>query len=295
MHNPTRREWLGFPAAALAAPAILGAPDRKITVAAHAWVYAAQLPGYDFFPVLPQAFEDLKYAGFDAIELMERALRHPDAVEHIGELSQEHELPVIGTSYEGPMFDRSKHSQIFDDASLVIERVAKLGGRTLGTSVGDAGRKKTEDELDAQAELVKRLRAVAQQRGIVLNLHNHIYEVKDNEYDLRGTLARIPDAKLGPDLDWLTGAGVNPADFIRRYGPRIVYMHIRDRRADGVWTEAVGEGAIDYAAVRKALDAIHYQGDAAVELAHPPGFQLTRPLRESWKISREYVRRVLGF
>ena len=96
--------------------------------------------------------------------------------------------------------------------------------------MGDAGRKKTEDELDAQAELVRRLRTVAQKHGVVLNLHNHIYEVKDNEYDLRGTLARIPDAKLGPDLDWLTGAGVNPADFIRRYSGRIVYMHIRIAR-----------------------------------------------------------------
>ncbi len=66
-------------------------------------VYAAPLPGYDFTPVLPQIFEDLKYAGVDAVELMERALRHADSVEKIGELSRKHELPVIGTSYEGPM------------------------------------------------------------------------------------------------------------------------------------------------------------------------------------------------
>ena len=37
------------------------------------------------------------------------------------------------------MWDRGKHAQIFHDASVIIERVAKLGGRTLGTSVGDAG------------------------------------------------------------------------------------------------------------------------------------------------------------
>jgi sugar phosphate isomerase/epimerase len=294
MKRITRRECLAL-GGTLAAASLAATKPRKVTVAAHAWVYAAPLPGYDFTPVLPQIFDDLKYAGVDAVELMERALRHADSVEKIGELSRKHELPVIGTSYEGPMYDRSKHSQVFDDASLVIERVAKLGGRTLGTSVGDAGRKKTENELDAQAELVRRLRTVAQKHGVVLNLHNHIYEVKDNEYDLRGTLARIPDAKLGPDLDWLTGAGENPADFIRRYSSRIVYMHIRDRKANGEWSEAVGEGVIDYAAVRKALDAIPYQGDVAIELAHPKGFQLTRPLRESWKMSREYVRRVLGY
>jgi sugar phosphate isomerase/epimerase len=226
---------------------------------------------------------------------MERALRHPDSVERIGNLSRKYKLPIIGTSYEGPMWNRQLHPAILDDASLVIERVAKLGGRTLGTSVGDAGRKKTEAELDAQAELVRQLRSIAARHSVALNLHNHIYEVKDGEYDLKGTLARIPNVKLGPDLDWLTGAGENPVDFLHRYADRIVYLHLRDRKADGTWSEAMGEGAIDYPAIGRALKEINFSGDVAIELAHPRDFQLTRPLRESWKMSREYVRKTLGF
>jgi sugar phosphate isomerase/epimerase len=273
----------------------MGVPSRKPVVAAHPWVYAAPLPGYDFTPVLEQIFQDLSWAGFDALELMERVLRHDDAVERIGALSQKYKLPIIGTSYDGPMWDRSKHAQILDDAGVVIERLAKLGGRTMGTSVGDARHKKTDAELDAQGELVKKLQAEAARHKVVLNLHNHIYEVKDGEHDLRGTLARVPDVKLGPDLDWLTGAGVDPVDFIRRYRDRLVYLHIRDRRKDGVWTEAVGEGAIDYTAIGKLLHEIGYSGDMAIELAHPRDFKLTRPLRESWKISREYVRESMGY
>jgi sugar phosphate isomerase/epimerase len=270
-------------------------PRNKVTVAAHAWVYAAPLAGYDYTPVLDQIFADISYAKIDALELMERALRHAEAVDRIGSLSMKYKLPIIGTSYEAPMFNREKHSEILDDASLVIERVAKLGGRTLGTSVGDAGRKKTEAELDAQAELVKRLREVCRKHKVVLNLHNHIYEVKDGEYDLKGTLARISDAKLGPDLDWLTGAGVDPVDFIRRYRDRLVYAHLRDRKPSGEWVEAMGEGDIDYREIGRTLHDINFSGDLAIELAHPKGFQLTRPLRESWKISREYVRRVMGY
>ena len=296
MRSINRRECLGLIAGAAARNCLAAGGARKPVVAAHAWVYAAPLPGYDFTPVLPQIFADLSYAGVEALELMERALRHPDAVDRIGELSTKYKLPIMGTSYDGgPMWDRQKHASLFDDAALVVERAGKLGGRTLGISVGDAGRRKTEAELDAQADCLRKLRTVAQQHGLVLNLHNHIYEVRDGEYDLKGTLARIPDVKLGPDLDWLTGAGVNPADFIRRHGSRIVYMHLRDRKADGVWSEALGEGIIDYHAVRKALAEVKFQGDVAIELAHPTGFQLTRPLRESWKISREYVRKVLGF
>jgi sugar phosphate isomerase/epimerase len=266
-----------------------------VVVGAHGWVYAAPLPGYDFTPVIEQIFADLSYAGIEAFELMERALRHQDAVERIGALSQKYKLPILGTSYDGPMWDRARHSETLEDASLVIERLAKLGGRTLGTSVGNPQRKKTEEELDAQAELLRKLTEVCRRHGVVLNLHNHIYEVADGEYDLKGTLKRLPDAKLGPDLDWLTGAGIDPVDFIRRHGRRIVFAHLRDRGKDGVWTEAMGEGAIDYAAAGKALREAGFAGDLAIELAHPRGFKPTRPLRESWKISREYVRKVMGY
>ena len=129
----------------------------------------------------------------------------------------------------------------------------------------------------------------------MLNLHNHTYEVQDGEHDLNGTLARIPDVKLGPDLNWLLRAGVDPVDFIRRHAERIVFLHLRDQKADGRWPEAMGEGDMDYVAIGRALREIGFSGDAVVELAHEADFELTRPLRESLKISREFVRETLGY
>jgi len=112
---------------------------------------------------------------------------------------------------------------------------------------------------------------------------------------LKGTLARIPDVKLGPDLNWLVRGGVDPVDFIRTYGKQMVFMHIRDQKADGTWSEAVGEGNMNYPAIGRALHAIPFRGDAVIELAHEKGFQPTRPLREDWKISRDFVRSTLGY
>jgi len=48
--------------------------------------------------------------------------------------------------------------------------------------------KKTEDEFDNQAELLKKIVALGEKKGIVPNLHNHTTEVENNMYDLRGTL-----------------------------------------------------------------------------------------------------------
>ncbi len=282
--------------AALGTAALSRAAGRKPVVAAHVWVYAAPLERHDVYPILDGIFADMKWAGIEAVELMHTAFGHADAVERIGEASRKHKLPVIGTSYEAKMFDRSQHAAILENAEMVIGKLAKVGGRTLGASIGDPGpHKKTPEELDAQAEMVKKISAICDRHKVVLNLHNHIYEVRDGEYDLKGTLARVPSAKLGPDLDWLKGAGVDPAAFIREYGPRIVFAHLRDRKADGVWPEAMGEGVTDFPAIARAFRDTGFEGDVAIELAHPAGFKITRPLRESLKMSREFVRKTFGW
>ena len=271
------------------------AGKKKVVVGGHLWVYAATQPGYDPFPVLETVFADLSYGGIEAVELMETALRHADAVDRIGELSQKYKLPVLGTSFEGDMWNRDAHAAILEDAERVVARLAKLAGRTFGTSVGRTPNPKTPEQLDAQAEMLRKITALCTAHGIVLNLHNHTYEVENNEHDLKGTLARVPEAKLGPDLNWLLRAGVDPVDFIRRYGVRIIFLHLRDQRADGKWSEALGEGNMDYTAIGRELKKVNFSGDAVIELAHERDFKLTRPLRESWKMSREYVRKTLGY
>jgi sugar phosphate isomerase/epimerase len=268
---------------------------KKVLVAANCWVYAATMPNHDFTPKLDEIFSDLKYGGIDAFELMDIAMRDPNAVENIGALSHKYSLPILGTSYGAAMWDRTKHSAILEDAELVITRLEKLGGRTFGTSVGQTRTPKTEEQLDAQAELLRKIIALGKAHGVVLNLHNHTYEVANDLHDLKGTLARIPDVKLGPDLNWLLRGGVDPVSFINTYGKQMVFMHIRDQNAEGKWTEAVGEGSMDYVGIAKALHAIPFQGDTAIELAYERGFEPARPMRENWKISREFVRKTLGY
>ncbi|MGA2658842.1 MAG: sugar phosphate isomerase/epimerase family protein [Verrucomicrobiota bacterium] len=299
----TRRHFLasaGASAISLAVlnPKLVGAAEanrgtsarKQVAVGGHPWVYTANQPNYDITPVLPTIFGDMSYAGLDGTELMHTALRPKDAVERIGELSRKHHLPVIGMSFAGTMWDRAQHQAVLEDAELIIPRLAKLGGRTLGTSVGPAPKRKTEQQLDDQADLLRKLIALCQRHGVVLNLHNHTYEVADNLHDLRGTLARIPDVKLGPDLNWLVRAGVDPAWFIRQFGKQVVFIHLRDQNQDGRWSEGLGAGDTDFPAIGRALHEIGFQGDAVIELAHEKGFQPTRPLRETWTLSRNFVK-----
>ncbi|HIE28309.1 TPA: sugar phosphate isomerase/epimerase [Candidatus Poribacteria bacterium] len=268
---------------------------KKVLVGAHPWVYAAKQENYDIYPIIEQIFSDMSYAGLDGIELMHMVFRHDGAVEKISELSQKYSLPVIGSSFGGNMWNLKEHDAILEEAELAIKSLAKLGGRTLGTSVGSAKAPKTTEQLDAQAFLLRKIIAICSKNNVVLNLHNHTYEVENNEHDLSGTLARIPDIKLGPDLNWLLRAGIEPVDFIHRHASRIVFLHLRDQKADGKWSEAMGEGDMDYVAIGRALKDIGFSGDAVIELAHEADFKPTRPLRESLKISREFVLSIFDY
>jgi sugar phosphate isomerase/epimerase len=268
--------------------------NAAVPVYAHLWVYASRYPpDWDCTPIMDEVFSDLKYAGMQGVEVMEVHLRHDDAVDRFNRLIQQYSLPVTGASYYGDMWNKNEHQRILDDIALITERLHAIGGTMLGITVGDAKHIKTEAELDAQADLLRKVLLVCAKNNIAPNLHNHTFEVVNGMHDLKGTLARIPDIPLGPDLNWLVRGGVDPVWFIKTYGRQMVYMHIRDQDAAGKWTEVVGEGVIDFPAIAKALKDINYSGKAAIELAFdkPP----VNPLREDWKKSRQYVKEVFGW
>lgn len=271
------------------------AEKKRIVVGAHIWVYASTQPGYDVSPVLSRIFSDVSYAGFDGVETMEHPLRSTLYTGQIKELIEQHKIKLIGSSYSGEMWDIDRQNQIIEDVENIFTNMASVGGRTFGVSVGEpAGRKKTEKEFDSQAQLLNKIIALGEQKGIVVNLHNHTAEVSNNMFDLRGTLKRIPDIKLGPDLNWLLRAGINPVDFLREFRKQIVFLHLRDQRNDGKWPESLGEGDVDFKELASVLKEISFEGDAIIELAHENGFIPSRPLKESLKMSRYYLKQSMG-
>lgn len=268
---------------------------KKLTVGAHVWVYASKQAKYDVSPILEQIFSDMAYAGLDAVETMEQPLRSAIYTKQIAEFIEKYKIGLIGTSYGAQMWDKSKHNEIYEDVDLVMTNLASVGGRTFGTSVGEPhGRLKTEAELDAQADLLNRLVNLGNDKGIVLNLHNHTYEVANNMHDLGGTLKRIPDIKLGPDLNWLLRADVDPVEFLKEYQKNICFLHLRDQFKNGKWCEALGEGDVDFVEIGKTLKDIQFDGDVVIELAFENDFEPTRPLKETLKMSREYLKKTTG-
>lgn len=268
--------------------------SEEVPLSGHLWLYASKFPpDWDCTPILEQVFQDFKYAGLEGIEVMESILRHDDVVPRVGKLIEKYDVPITGSSYYGDMWDVDQHSEILKDVEIVVNRLHQLGGSTLGITVGDAGRMKTEDELDDQAVCIQKVMKICEENQIQPNMHNHTFEVKSDLHDWQGTVERVPELKLGPDLNWLIRGGVDPVWFIKKYGDNMVYLHIRDQDSEGKWTKTVGEGVTDFPAIARALNEVDFNGRAAVELAFEE--TPTGSVREYWKDSREYVKKVFGW
>jgi inosose dehydratase len=121
-----------------------------------------------------------------------------------------------------------------------------------------------------------------------LAFHHHMGTVVQTEEEIDRLMART-DADVGLLLDTghLVFAGGDPVAVARRHGARIVHVHCKDVRAevlaaalradrsflqavlDGVFT-VPGDGAIDFAAVLRALRLAGYAGWLVVEAEQDP-------------------------
>ena len=75
------------------------------------------------------------------------------------------------------------------------------------------------------------------------------------------------DLMLGADLVWVARTGYDVSAFLRRFGPRIAYLHLRDLTQPGdagAFTE-IGRGVLDYPAILTTLAEFDYRGRLVVE------------------------------
>ena len=105
------------------------------------------------------------------------------------------------------------------------------------------------------ANVLNRAGEQSRQRGIHFAYHNHDFEFKAQEgqlpYDL--ILAETdPDlVKMELDLYWITRAGQDPLQYLRRYPNRFALLHVKDMSRDGEIAD-VGSGVIDFPRIFEA-------------------------------------------
>jgi sugar phosphate isomerase/epimerase len=131
--------------------------------------------------------------------------------------------------------------------------------------------------IDHVVEAIQRVAKRAEELGVVIGLENYL-SAEDN----MDIIQRIgsPAVKVYYDVGNSTDKGRNVCREIRMLGPLICEFHAKDSRF------MLGQGRIDFAKVRHAIDDIGYSGWIQIEAAHPHG------LVEDYTADYKYLRTV---
>jgi len=150
------------------------------------------------------------------------------------------------------------------------------------------GRDPVPDDYRRMGRLLSELGRRTADLGIRLGLHNHM----GNLGQAPDEVARVLDAAdprfvhLELDTAHYQQAGGDPADAVRRYADRLLFLHLKDLDASHRFVE-LGRGKVDFKAVFAALDEVSFDGWGVVELDAVP--DPARTPKESGAIARRYL------
>ena len=156
---------------------------------------------------------------------------------------------------------------------------------------------KNDAQLATQARALDELGAALRRMGMKLAYHNHDAELREGAREFHHMMvATDPDnVHLCLDPHWIyRGAGNSQIalfDILKLYGPRVVEIHLR-QSSGGVWTEAFGEGDIDYRALAGAFNSTGIRPLLVMEQAPEQGTPRTMTTAEALRQSLEYAGRI---
>ncbi len=164
------------------------------------------------------------------------------------------------------------HSNLADFEERLDEVIAYH--KTIGCNVAGLGYIPIEkrQSIDIWKDFVATYNTIAEKlaaEGITFAYHNHAFEFAT--YD--GVSAMdyiIENANFGFILDvyWVAHAGINPADYIKKLGKKVVMLHYKDRAVDienNAYYIEVGKGNLDWDSIIAASDKAQF---ALVEQDH---------------------------
>ena len=252
-------------------------------------------------PPWTHVLDEAKAAGYMGIELGPLGFM-PEDPAILGPALAERQLTLIGGVLFRPFHDPAQWAQVQDAALrtcraltahhakrlVLIDSISPRRAPTAGRS-GEAERLSGAD----RAEFLDRIRSVArigaEEFGLEVTMHAHAAGFVEFEDELQEVLDAIEPRLLGVCLD--TGhseyAGFDPVAFYRRHSERVSYLHFKDidpvvRRqtiderigfydacAAGLFCN-LGQGVVDFRALKGALVSAGFSGWATVEQDRDP-------------------------
>lgn len=247
----------------------------------------------------PQAIEDITALGFRGIQLRASAVaRWGGAPEELRDLLAARGLTLVALSSGLVRLDPARTA---DDLALHLRHARFLrdaGGLYLQVvDERPVGRSPSPDDFRRMGRLLTEIGRRTADLGIPLGYHNHMGNLGQAPDEVRRVLESADPrfVKLELDIAHYRQAGGDPAEAVRRYADRLLFLHIKDVESpvvgggpDSYRFVELGRGRVNLPAVFAALAEVRFTGWAVVELDR------SETPRESGAISRKYLTETLG-
>jgi inosose dehydratase len=250
-----------------------------------------------------QAIDDIAAVGFPGIQFRANAVADFKPAE-LKDLLAQHKLTFVALSSGDVSLDEPEADQIAKHVANA-QFVKDSGGLYLQIldQLKSYPRSATPDECKRLGKLLAELGKRTADIGIPLGYHNHLNTLSQ----MRANLDRILEnadpkyVKLELDTAHSVAGGGDPAQTIRKYHDRLLFLHLKDVRDIPADTPKarypfefveLGRGHVDLPAVFAALDQVKFQGWAVVELDRVP--DKSRTPKESAIISKTYLEQKIG-
>lgn len=267
---------------------------------AYSWHVFYQREGRNFAADLDAGLREVVASGLDGFE---PGAGGTEDVRQLLPLLEKHRLEmrslyVTSTLHEPADADRSL-GQILEVARLVKPAGTKIIVTNPNPIRWGGAENKSDAQLRTQSAALNRLGQELAASGLTLAYHYHDIELRQAAREFHHMLAGTDPryVTLCLDAHWMyRGAGNSQValfDVVELYGHRVSELHLRQSH-QGVWSETLGPGDIDYEALAAALARKQVRPHLVLEIAVEAGTPKTLDPVEAHRQSAAYARRVFA-
>ncbi|MGO8718765.1 MAG: sugar phosphate isomerase/epimerase family protein [Acidobacteriaceae bacterium] len=246
-----------------------------------------------------QAIEDIAAVGYPGIQLRPNVLgEYPDPHALLGTLAK-HNLTFVALSSGDAPLDPALERKMLATHTAHARYLHEAGGKYLQV-IGTFEKKKfIASDYKREGALLTEIGKRAADYGIKTGFHNHMGSIGQTPEQVDAILEAADPRYVKLELDtghYVQGGG-DPAAAIRKYGNRLLFLHLKDVESaatkSGYQFVELGEGRVNFPAIFDALRSTHFRGWGVVELDGERAGARRTP-KQSAELSKEYLIHKLG-
>ncbi len=266
----------------------------------YPWFTFYRREGRDWNQSADTALGEVAQAGLNGFEPL---VTSTEQLDQLIPLLAKHGLEMRSLYVNSVLHEPNAVEKSIETVLAIADRAKKAGTRIIVTNPSPirwgGPENKSDRQLVIQAQSLDRLGALLRERGLVLSYHNHDIELRNAAREFHHMmLATGPEnVSLCLDAHWIYRGSGNSSvalfDVVQLYGKRITELHLR-QSIDGVWTETLCDGDIDYRRLVDQLAALGIKPHLVVEQAVEKDSPNTLRAMEAHRRSCQYARKVFA-